>query len=448
MSFNNNFVTKIVSKNSDSFDERICDDLSEEILQYLPFEVKIKLQYVSKQFQRTAFQRVYEFNLRQIKKGYTKRIYTKQTYHWNYSVKPENESELKPIKSVLKKCTNLRRIDLDGLQTNNNQISKLIIQMITEYCNHVNEFRGKTFNQNFCESQEFCRKFGPKLKYFGSAKHVFNLNLFPNIESIDEYSVVKPIRVEEVLQLKQINHLKKLEFVIDLSKEHLLPQVMQKFQKLTHLTLKLRTDELNKTFKDFPFHQNLKDLKISFGVKYDFLINFDYFQDFEGMCDSLKQIAIKCPKLETIEFYSTIRLKNISEVKQLFILLTTFPSLKRLKICLKYETFLNLDIHQWFSFDLFKELPKITHLSLRFYGKRVNESVLKDIDIYLPNLQYLEIISSFKGTPEGLTQMTDILSRLSRLQTIKVRFHNQVDYKPIRAMFIEKCVKIKIITLY
>ena len=239
--------------------------------QYLSLEEKINLQYVSKQFQRTVFRRVYEFSLRQI----IRPTYSDVTYYWSSSFIPENESELKPIESLLKKCPNLQRIDLDGFQTNNNQISKLMIQMITKYCNHLIEFNGISLNTNDCETQEFCRKFGPKLKYFlfDQSKDLFVLNLFPNIEFIDEYSVVKGIRVEEVLQLKQLNKLKRLKIGIALSKEHLLPQVMQKFENLTHLLLDLNTNALDKAFKDFPSHQNLKDL----------FITFPYNQDFERM---------------------------------------------------------------------------------------------------------------------------------------------------------------------
>ena len=40
-----------------SFSERICDDLSQVLLQYLPLKDKIRLQCVSKQFQRTIFLR-------------------------------------------------------------------------------------------------------------------------------------------------------------------------------------------------------------------------------------------------------------------------------------------------------------------------------------------------------------------------------------------------------
>ena len=46
-----------------SFSERICDDLSEVILQYLSLEGKLRLECVSKQFQRTVFQRHYELKI-------------------------------------------------------------------------------------------------------------------------------------------------------------------------------------------------------------------------------------------------------------------------------------------------------------------------------------------------------------------------------------------------
>ena len=71
MSLINGFVIKSVSKNSDSFDDRICDDLCEVLLQYLPLEDKLRLEYVSKQFQRIVIQRlrrIYELNLNKFRR--------------------------------------------------------------------------------------------------------------------------------------------------------------------------------------------------------------------------------------------------------------------------------------------------------------------------------------------------------------------------------------------
>ena len=62
MSQNKRQKTEIVlrsdSQKKDSFDARVCDDLSEELLQYLPIEDKLRLESVSKQFRRTLFQKL------------------------------------------------------------------------------------------------------------------------------------------------------------------------------------------------------------------------------------------------------------------------------------------------------------------------------------------------------------------------------------------------------
>ena len=394
----------------------------EDILQYLPLKDKLRLESVSKQFQRTVFVKQYSLTLE--KEEYDSELNT------NY---------LKSIETVLKKCPNIQRID--GIYQMNYEIRKNTIQLITKYCNHLIEFEERLLNTNECESQEFYRKFGQKLKYLGFTEHVYDFNLFPNIESIDEYNVVNEFRIEEVLQLNSVNNLKKLGIDIEVNKEHLLPQLMQKFQKLTHLTLELSTYALDKVFKDFPITQNLLEL----------IITFHYYGDFEGMCDSLNQIAIKCPKLKRIVFYSIIVLRNSSDMKQLFQQLKAFPSLKRLDIFLgKWDETDLQSTHQWFSFELFKGFPQqLTHLSLGFedFEESLNESVLKDIDIYLPKLQYLYINSKIITDKEGMTQMVDILSRLSRLQSIYLRLNYPIS-ELIEAKIAEKCRKIRKCFIY
>ena len=276
---------------SDSFVDRFCDDLSEVILQYLPLKDKLRLECVSKQFQRTVFQKQNEIVFHMNFDGWGCLDYYEQNLlslvylsvnEVLEGIDPQFEvfksCYYKPFESVLKKCPNIQSIDLSRIQINNSQISKLLLQMITKYCNHLIDFKGISINSNECESQEFCRKFGQKLRYFCSAKHNFDLTLFPNIETLEEYRVFESNGTEELLQLNPLNHLKKLMIRINLSEEHLLTKVVQKFQKLTHLSLWLKTDALDKAFKDFPSHQNLLDVFIIFGVN----------QDFEGMCDSLK----------------------------------------------------------------------------------------------------------------------------------------------------------------
>ena len=89
----------------------------------------------------------------------------------------------------------------------------------------------------------------------------------------------------------------------------------------------------------------------------------------------------------------------------------------------------NFDFNQIFSFELFKDFSKYNSfdslVSPRIkpksntLGVSLKESILKEIDINLPKLQDLKIINQFDTTPEGVTQMADILSRLSRLEILE-----------------------------
>ena len=109
-----------------------------------------------------------------------------------------------------------------------------MLQMITKYSNHLIELSISTFLSNDCESQEFCQKFGQKLKHSDCGEHVFNLNLFPNIETI--YYNWEPHSEAKLLQWNSVN-LKKLAIIITEHELHLLSQLMLKFDKLTHLSL-------------------------------------------------------------------------------------------------------------------------------------------------------------------------------------------------------------------
>ena len=94
---------------------------------------------------------------------------------------------------------------------------------------------------------------------------------------------------------------------------------------------------------------------------------------------------------------------------------------------------------------------KITHLSIDFaynWRQTLKESILKDIDIYLPKIQYFKICSSFDTTSEGVTQMADILSRLSRLEAIHLKFKSGVDLNAFEEQINKKCRKIKEIKIY
>src|ERR1700761_7936241 len=81
-----------------SFSERICDDLSQLILKYLSLKDKLKLECVSKQFQRTVYQKQYDFN--------------EEFLEFLHKRNGIRKSRLECFSWILKKCQNIKTIDL------------------------------------------------------------------------------------------------------------------------------------------------------------------------------------------------------------------------------------------------------------------------------------------------------------------------------------------------
>ena len=162
MSLKKNFLNlnlKRVLKNSDSFDDRFCDNLCEEILQYLPLKDKLRLECVSKQFQRTVFRRVCNLDSREMKKAL---LFEK---HINSS-QPRNESEftyLISIESLLKKCSNIISINVTWFHPDNKNYFKPFLQLINKYCNHLIEFKDNGKWTHFKDCNEYRAGQGQRL---------------------------------------------------------------------------------------------------------------------------------------------------------------------------------------------------------------------------------------------------------------------------------------------
>ena len=271
-----------------------------------------------------------------------------------------------------------------------------------------------------------------------------DFNLFPNIEKVKIIDV-EDLEDENTISQLELAQLKHLDISIDNRKEHLLETVIDTFPKLTHFSLGVNSDDENAIYKSLKNISNLKHL-IHFKLHIKFGIINNLF------CDLLKQMAINCRNLKSIDCRFVINDKN-SDIKQLFSQLKAFPALKRLKLCsncVSNEVEDNIDVNQLFSFELFKDLSNISHLALGFnFGQTLKEWILKEIDNNLPKLQYLEIENRFDTFPEGVQQMADILSRLSRMETLKLKFKSnfRLDLKSIEEQITENCRKIRKIEL-
>ena len=161
-----------------------------------------------------------------------------------------------------------------------------------------------------------------------------------------------------------------------------------------------------------------------------------------SLTEKLDKLSKKSEKLNCFKKLKTLSIDCInSDINEFVPKLKAFPALKRFELWSYFP--------KKFSFKTFKGLSNITHLSFRFgynSDKTVKKSTIKGIDINLPNLRYLEIKYPFKTTSEGVTQIADILSRLSRLETLILRFkyrlNHSISSRSIKEQFTEKCRQI------
>ena len=145
----------------DSFDDRFCDDLCEEILQYLSFEDK--LEGVSKQFQRTVLKKHYELTIETNSSIPNRKIKEEYKYLYVYHYIENVFFDLKSLEGLLKKCPNITSIEVKpSAECDYNPVFRLI----TKYCNNLREI-------DFCENkisdeniEEFQQKFGEKNHFY------------------------------------------------------------------------------------------------------------------------------------------------------------------------------------------------------------------------------------------------------------------------------------------
>ena len=236
MSLSKELCLRSDSQNSDSFSDRICDDLCEVILQYLSLEDKLRLQCVSKQFERTVFQRQYKLllNIRspESHKNFMKdKVLNNKRYFDYYYI--ENHSlvlwykSLDSFETLLKKCPNITSIDL-GAHYRKDQdpyLDKInnIFRLIIENCNNLSEVIAMNpIELNKSNSKELHQKFGPKIKNWiiFDDRELYDLRHFPNIEQVN----IKFVGYDTTWIVPQLKlaKLKRLELVIDRDQEHII----------------------------------------------------------------------------------------------------------------------------------------------------------------------------------------------------------------------------------
>ena len=438
-----------VTKKKRSFAERICDDLCEEILKYLPIEDRFRLEGVSKQFQRTIFK---SQNIVSLK-------FNDNSGHI-----------LKKCEILLKKCPNVNQIKIshlyplspflidrhtddsdsdvedDELDNDWNIFDKYkkLVEIIIKNCINLTDFDFYSDYMSEENRNNFIEKFGSKLISV-NFKNCEKPEVF--LSSIRVLNIKKVVinRINSAFSQLFFNKLKSLE-IKELDEKDIKPfeLFIERHRKsLRFLTVRnVRFDGENSE----SFTQQLTKIvsKLDQLIHLSLISEMSYLNNCCHFNDCLKQIALNCKQLRSFE----CSLHYEPGIQDVLSSLKSQKHLKRLKLDLKHYGCLEEKVEMAKlskavnkpknSFKIFKDLQNITHLSLElpWISRECSERKLKHIDIYLPNLQFFKINGIFIPS-EGLT---DILSRLSKLETLKMTFQ----IEPNKIEFAEKCPRLKV----
>ena len=257
--------------------------------------------------------------------------------------------------------------------------------------------------------------------------------------------------IEEMIPDLVFDKLKTLEIVFNSREIESANKLIDKFITVRHLKLNFVDDFVNFEERALNlFFESISKLKHLIHLK----ICFNSGRDQQLFAHLMKQMTNLCRNVRAVECIPRLYWSQTFNLREIFSPLMAFNGLKRLyatiflKLTAVNPKMMANKLNELFSFESFKDFSNITHLSLRFFPSLLfSESVLKDIDIHLPKLQYLQIHNEFETTPEGVAKVADILSRLSRLETIKLRFTDEIVCQQIKEQIAQKCKKIRTVDI-
>ena len=347
----------------DSMD-RFGDDLTEDILSYLWFEDKVRLECVSKQWRRLVYNKQFaiEFNYYESKHNLRRLV---RICH------PIAILKRQELESILKKCPNITSVNIGFTNICNKELS-----LFGQYCPRLKSLR-------FCvrgeEDLDFGRQYGRKLeeldlmgndqdkflrlcpnlknlcfnKYYFPFTDFLNKEFLPKVEYFGKYPSISFDRISElkILSDKYSKTMKSLNF---------------DFMDVIRIT----TEELKTCFDFISRFENLKELRLEFHL----------FHIEEPIDDCLSLIGQKCTKL--LELSLSI-VSSIPISDRFFASFSQFKAIEKLTIRLPYNTELSGSV------KCFRHCKHLKHLVIIFY--EITEDFFNNINIFLPKLQFLQI---------------------------------------------------------
>ena len=278
---------------------------------------------------------------------------------------------------------------------------------------------------------QFCQRFGSKILSLDvrcDSQQLSRIKTFENLKDIkispyfylwDLYGF--PLNNLEKVAFNQLNddfktfvtQFKRLKclaiwYLVDANDVNILFNELLKLKHLIDLDIEVYADDsrglINKRFEEISYNSNLKSINCGyFGVDSDFL--------------------------------------EIDVILDPFI---RFKHLERLDLCIEFSIDTNDETIKLFSLKSFDGLKGLTHLNLDFGPNFIFENtILTGIDIILPNLRYFK----FKNKIFCSQWTADILSRFSRLESIKLDVINQSIRPIIEDRIRKNCKKVRQIDL-
>ena len=392
--------------------DRFGDDLTEEILQYLTFEDKIRLECVSKQWRRLVFNKQFAIDLFfKHKDDYYRDYFIKDDYRYYL---PESvmmnmvrvthhkrKSAEIVLKTLLKKCPNITKVNVQfGMRVE-------VLSVIADHCPNIKSLEGLPFNDSTYLT--IFRKFSYKLEEFYGPHDTYRrvaekyLRHCPNVKKISGiYSIFRNAdhdylpKVEKIYKKPYItsgNYYCDKKVTIEEFKIFS-DKYSQTIKTLDVEFGRMTAEELKTCFECIARFENLKELKLLF-CHLEIEVPID---------ECLSLIGQKCNKLLKLDLciYESVPISD-----EFFAIFSKFKSIKKLKVKLSHNRVLSGSV------KCFKHCKQLIDLDITYTELR--EDFFAYIASFVPKLQLLRITTE----KEFSLSFIDYFHSMKNLQKLK-----------------------------
>ena len=395
---------KVYPKNS--FD-RFGDDLNEEILQYLTFEDKIRLECVSKQWQRCVFKKQYVIEIRKGFKPTQDSLDKLSRRSIIYLLCNICEIRVKTFESVLKKCPNIIKVNIQL------KVNSKVLSLIGQYCHHIRSlklsdisFKDVTFFRDNGHKLEelilMAGNFGQIYKYCPNVKKVFAYNL----SWFSEVSEILPNNVEQI-------NTKWNESCFSIEADNIFTDCYQLeiladkcSQTLKILNIRFLCTEPEKQKISVVSKESIKewiDCITRFENLQSLTLGFYYLNITEPIDDCLSLIGQKCNKLLKLDV--TIGY-SVAISEKLLDVFSEFKAIKKLKIFAWNKVLPG-------SVKCFKHCKQLNELDIKCND--ISEDFFANIASFVPKLKSLKISPSFSRYSDSCIKPFDSMENIEKV---------------------------------